>query len=87
MDQRKPDWEKYPPYSDEYTGPRFKYGFTNRPYNFATAPRGAIIDTYNEHDKPEMKTGKARFGTIEYPFKLTADEIYNYELLDLNGNV
>lgn len=82
---RNADWETKPPYGEEYTGPRYKYGFQNRPYSFATAPKGSIIGTYNENDKPENLKGKARYGTIEYPFQLTTDEIYSYELLDLSG--
>ena len=84
---RKSDWEKKPPYDDEYTGQRFKYGFRNRPYSIGTAPKGAILGSYKEDDKLETSEGKARFGTIEYPFKLTTSEIYSYELLDLNGPV
>lgn len=70
--------ENSPPFSDEYTGPRFKYGFRNRPYGIATCPKGAILMTY----KPEEKDQGSRHGTIEYPFRLTKDEVYNYELVD-----
>jgi hypothetical protein len=72
------EYEAKPPFDDTYSGPRYKYGMRNRPYGFATAPKGAILMTY----KPEDKEHGSRHGTIEYPFKLTKDDVRSYELVD-----
>lgn len=72
------DYEAKPPFDDEYTGPRFKYGMRNRPFGIATAPKGAILMTY----KPEDKESGSRHGTVEYPFQLTKEDVANYELVD-----
>jgi hypothetical protein len=61
-------------FSDEYTGPRFTYGFRNRPLGIGTAPKGFIIGS----DGPAV--GRARHGTIQYPRQLTEKEIYDFEL-------
>lgn len=81
MSITREEYEKTPPCSDEYTGPRYKYGFRNRPYSFATCPKGAILQTY----KPEDKEHGSRHGTIEYPFPLTGREITGYELIDFEA--
>lgn len=72
------DYEVKPPFDDEYTGPRYKYGMINRPYGISTAPKGAILMSY----KPEDKESGSRHGTIEYPFQLTKEDVYNFELVD-----
>lgn len=72
------DAETKPPFDDEYTGPRYKYGLRNRPFGIATAPKGAILMTY----KPEDKEAGSRHGTVEYPFQLTKDEVASFELVD-----
>jgi hypothetical protein len=71
-------------FTEDYAGPRFKYGFINRPLMIGTAPKGFIIGSYKENDKPETAKGRARWGTVEYPFPLSDDDVYAYELLDLN---
>ena len=83
--EREPDWETKPPYDDEYNGPRFKYGLMNRPFSIGTQPKGSILQSYKPDDHPENSLGKARYGTLEYPFRLTDKEVYDFELLDLNG--
>lgn len=75
------DYEAKPPFDDEYSGPRFKYGMKNRPFGIATAPKGAILMSYKENDKE----AGSRHGTIEYPFQLTKDEVYNFELVDFSA--
>ena len=61
-------------FHDDYTGPRYTYGLRNRPLCLGTAPKGYIIGSDGE------ATGRARWGTIQYPRPLTPDEIYDYEL-------
>ena len=57
----------------EYTGPRFRYGCINRPPMFATVPKGAIVQSLRCHRD-------FRHGTIDYPFQLSDDDTYRYEL-------
>lgn len=84
--ERNADWKTKPPFSEDYTGPRFKYGFRARPMSIATQPDGAILGSYKPDEKTTDTNGKeTRYGTVEYPFQLTADEVSNFELLDLNG--
>ena len=61
-------------FHDDYTGLRYTYGLRNRPLCLGTAPKGYIIGSEGE------ATGRARWGTIQYPRPLTPDEIYDYEL-------
>lgn len=69
-----------PPFSDQYTGPRWKYGYINRPFAMAHQPRGFILMTYNPDERVEIGGKRSRHGTIEYPFQLTDDEVYGFEL-------
>lgn len=61
-------------FSDSYTGPRWTYGFRNRPLSIGTAPKGFIIGS----EGPAQ--GRARHGTIQYPRELTKEEVYDFEL-------
>ncbi len=61
-------------FDDTYTGPRFKYGCTYRPPFNGGAPDGMIIFADKKH--PDFD-----YGTIEYPFELTAEQISRYELI------
>lgn len=71
-----------PPDTKDYTGERFKYGFTAKaefPYfSLASCPNGAIYGTFNKNDT----ANNSKFGTIEYPFPLTDKEINLYNLID-----
>jgi len=62
-----------PIFSDAYTGPRFTYGLKYRPMQIGAQPKGYIIGS-------EGKNERFRFGTIQYPSELTADELYSYEM-------
>jgi len=61
-------------FSDEYTGERWTYGLTYRPFMMATVPKGFIIGSLQEDGTP------FRFGTIQYPFELTEQQVSSYEL-------
>jgi hypothetical protein len=63
-----------PIFSDDYTGARYTYGLRNRPLCIGTAPKGYIIGSEG------APTGRARWGTIQYPRQLTPEEIYDFEL-------
>jgi hypothetical protein len=67
-----------------WVGPRFKYGFTNRPFGIGCQPKGFLIDSYDGSERIEIDGKRSRYGTIEYPFRLTTDELYSFELIDLN---
>lgn len=69
-------------YDDTYTGPRFVYGYTNRPFAYAHQPKGFIEGSYKPENKP---TSRCRWGTIEYPAQLSAEDIAAFELVDLQA--
>lgn len=66
--------EKEPIFSDTYKGPRYTYGMRYRPLQIGAQPKGWIIDSQGP------ATERFRFGTIQYPRQLTADEVKSYEL-------
>ena len=69
-------------HTDEWTGPRYRYGYRNRPFAMAHQPKGFIIGSLDGNFRDQERG--VRHGTVEYPFQLTADEIYSFELVDLN---
>ena len=60
-------------YDEDYTGPRFTYGLRNRPAGIGCQPADRIVGGGREHDS-------FRYGTIAYPFELSKQDIYDYEL-------
>ena len=76
--EAKPAETAGPLFSDEYDGPRFTYGLQSRPMSIGAQPKGHIIGS--EGKDPRFKM----FGTIQYPRKLTADEVASYELVPLD---
>jgi hypothetical protein len=69
------------PYSEEWTGLRYKYGYTNRPFAMAHQPKGFIIGGLDQEVR--IQALGVRHGTIEYPFELSTDEVRNFELVFL----
>ena len=61
-------------WDDEYTGPRWRYGMVYRPYTGANIPAGWIIQSI----RPDPRF---RFGTVDYPFELTPDQVRHAELV------
>ena len=66
-------------FTEDWTGSRFRYGYRNRPFAMAHQPKGFIIGTV-DHDLRDPVAG-VRHGTIDYPFRLTDDEVYSFELV------
>jgi hypothetical protein len=60
-------------FTEDHTGPRYTYGFTNRPPGVGCQPDGAIIGTDADH--PNF-----RWGTRQWPRRLTDHEVYAFEL-------
>ncbi len=60
-------------YDDEYTGPRWRYGLTNRPITGAGVPKGFIVFS-------DRKDQRFRHGTVDYPFPLETNQIEQMEL-------
>jgi hypothetical protein len=58
---------------DEYQGPRWRYGLRNRPVMIGTVPRGRIVQSERPH--PNFL-----YGTVDFPFELSAEDVYGYEL-------
>ena len=67
-------------YHEDYTGLRFRYGYINRPFAIVHQPKGFDLCSYLPDNKVEIKNQRARHGTIDYPFPLTDDEMYSFEL-------
>lgn len=65
-------------YSHDYKGERWKYGLSYRPTGGANLPAGDIL--FSERDHPDYK-----FGTVDYPRELTADEVRNFQLTPLTA--
>jgi hypothetical protein len=66
-------------FSEDYTGPRYRYGYRNRPFAMAHQPKGFLIGGV-DNDFRDRELG-VRHGTVDYPFELTADEVYSFELV------
>ena len=64
-------------YEEEYTGPRYRYGMRNRPLMIGAQPKGWIVGSVKPH--PDFKA----FGTVDYPFALTQEDVDRYELTPL----
>lgn len=60
-------------FSDEYTGPRYRYGLTYRPIAVGAVPAGWIIGSQRPH-------ARFRYGTIDYPQQLPEGQAQSYEL-------
>lgn len=66
-------------YSNQYDGPRWTYGMSYRPViPLGNVPDGWIILSNQEH--PDFM-----FGTIDYPFELTAEQVKRFELTFVKG--
>ncbi|MGB9661361.1 MAG: hypothetical protein ACPL5F_05000 [Moorellaceae bacterium] len=64
-------------WDDEYQGPRYRYGLQYRPPSLGAVPSGYILGSERPHPK-------FHFGTLDYPRKLTEDEVLNYQLVYLD---
>lgn len=60
-------------FDDEYTGTRYTYGLNSRPVGYAQVPAGWIVQS-------NRKDSRFNFGTIDYPFELTPEQVYSFEL-------
>lgn len=67
-------------YSDEYSGPRWRYGYINRPFAIAHQPKGFLIGSYQSDVRAEVGGKCSRHGVLDYPFPLTDDEVYSFEM-------
>ncbi len=72
-----------PLWSDEYTGPRWRYGLTLRSPIFGGAPGGWLIGSWRKNETM-CATSEASllfaFGTIDYPFEVPAFEVAQFSL-------
>lgn len=69
-------------FTEDWTGPRFRYGYRNRPFAMSHQPKGFIIGGLNQ-DFRDPAAG-IRWGWIEYPFRLTDHEVEAFEMVDMN---
>lgn len=67
-------------YTDEYTGPKWQYGYINRPFGLSCQPKGFVLISYEPGIRVEIGGNRSRHGVIDYPFPLTDDEMYSFEL-------
>lgn len=72
---------KKPIFDDDYVGPCWTYGLTYRPHTWDGVPKGWIVFSDRKH--PEYP-----FGTIDYPFALTDEQIARADitLVDWSDN-
>jgi len=68
-------------FTEDWTGPRFRYGYRNRPFALCHQPRGWIIGGIDSDFRDPV--AGVRHGCVDYPFELTADEVYSFELVFL----
>lgn len=71
-------------YTEDYRGPRFVYGMVNRPPMYGTVPDGRIVGADNPDAQPDPRV---RHGTVSYPRRLTAREVYAFELLPIDEDI
>lgn len=64
-------------WNDIYDGPRFTYGLRYRPPVFGGVPQGWIINSHQRYDR------RFEFGTIQYPRRLSAREVRQFELIEV----
>lgn len=60
-------------WDDDYTGNRWKYGLSSRPFSTFSAPEGYILKSVRPH--PDY-----RFGTVDYTRKLTPEEEKHFSM-------
>jgi hypothetical protein len=60
-------------YDEDYTGPRFTYGLTYRLAGYAQVPDDRIVFG-------DRKDTRFRYGTIQYPRRLSDREVESFEL-------
>lgn len=69
--------------TENWRGPRYRYGARSRPFGMGCQPRGFLVGAldgeYRDHER------RVRWGWIEYPFQLTEEEVSNFELVDLTA--
>lgn len=61
-------------HNDEYEGPRHRYGFHSRPVGMFHQPDGWIVGSQLPNSQYRL------FGTLDYPFRLTDDQMRDYGL-------
>ena len=71
-------------FTEDYKGERFVYGLVNRPAMYGTLPDGRIVGADEPTAQPDQRV---RHGTVSYPRRLTAREVYAFELLPIDGNI
>jgi hypothetical protein len=68
-----------PVHDADYTGERYTYGVTKKPAGFGGSPKGRIIGA-------DKKGGDFKHGTIDYPRKLSPEEIRQFGLTPVSDN-
>lgn len=62
---------------------KYRYYLTQRPPSLGTFPSGVEKIVCYDYKKRVMEIGKKAYGYVEYDFKLTADDIEYYELVEV----
>ncbi len=74
-------WRGEAVYHEDYCGPRWMYGMTHRPPAIGALPQGRIVGADNPEPVRQGERVLCPFGTVEYPFELTAHEVRQYEMV------
>lgn len=67
-------------YDDTYNGLRYTYGLSYRPLAQSQVPDGWIIWSDKKHND-------FKFGTADYPFELTSEQIKSFELTPVRNDI
>ncbi len=70
-------------WSDEHTGPRWRYGLTLRSPVFGGAPAGWLIGSWRKGGVGYHDGMDYAFGTIDYPFEVPAFEVAQFSLVEV----
>jgi hypothetical protein len=68
-------------FTEDWTGPRFRYGYRNRPFAMSHQTRGHIIGAVDVAFRNPV--AGVRHGCVDYSFQLSDDEVYSFELVFL----
>jgi len=68
-------------FTENWPGTRYRYGYRSRPFGMKCQPDGFIQGSY--YSDFADRTLRIRHGVIEYPFELTTEEVYDFELVPM----
>jgi hypothetical protein len=77
------EWGNGTQYGPSWVGPRYRYGYRNRPFAYAHQPDGFLGGPGAIDSNFRDPVAGIRHGWIDYPFELTEREVDAYELVPM----